>query len=115
MRPPYKPRRSTFSGEDPPGKSNWAKYTRKFPERQALYKSHAWTWARQQQLLREPNCRVCGESAGAVDHIIPISQGGADLDADNLQSLCRRHHNSKTTAEGHRGMKRAAARRKNPR
>ena len=93
---------------------NWQKYAAKYPERQAFYKSHAWTWARHQQLLREPNCRICGEPASAVDHVVPISQGGAELDADNLQSLCRRHHNSKTTNEGHAGMKRAAQRRKNP-
>ena len=77
-------------------------------------KSSSWVFARTQQLQREPNCRVCGEKANAVDHIVAISQGGAELDPVNLQSLCRRHHNTKTTSEGHAGMKRAAKRRKNP-
>ena len=107
-------RRRSFNPDGSQGSSNWARYTAKHPERQALYKSHAWTWARHQQLERKPNCRICGEPATAVDHVIPISQGGAELDADNLQSLCRRHHNSKTTSEGHAGMKRAAQQRKNP-
>ena len=96
------------------GQSNWARYTQKHPERAAFYKSAAWTWARHQQLQREPNCRVCGEKANAVDHIRSRAEGGADVDPDNLQSLCRRHHNTKTTNEGHRGMKRAAQQRKNP-
>jgi 5-methylcytosine-specific restriction endonuclease McrA len=89
-----KPKRRSFNPDGSQGRSNWARYTAKYPERQALYKSNAWRWARLQQLRREPNCRICGEKAIAVDHIIPISQGGADLDANNLQSLCRRHHNT---------------------
>lgn len=28
-----------------------------------------------------------------VDHILPLSEGGAKLDEDNLQPLCNRHHN----------------------
>jgi 5-methylcytosine-specific restriction endonuclease McrA len=107
-----KPKRRSFNPDGSQGRSNWARYTAKYPERQAPYKSNAWRWARLQQLRREPNCRICGEKAIAVDHIIPISQGGADLDANNLQSLCRRHHNTKTTAEGHAGVKRAAQRRR---
>ena len=108
-------RRRSFNPDGSQGRSNWARYTAKHPERAAFYKSAAWKWVRLRQLSREPNCRVCGEKATAVDHIIAIAQGGADLDPANLQSLCRRHHNSKTTSEGHAGMKRAAQRRRNPR
>jgi 5-methylcytosine-specific restriction endonuclease McrA len=108
-----KARRWSFNPDGSTGRSNWQKYAARYPERQALYKSAAWSWARHQQLSREPNCRICGEPATAVDHVIPIAEGGTELDADNLQSLCRRHHNWKTTAEGHRGMKRGA-RRKDP-
>jgi 5-methylcytosine-specific restriction protein A len=109
-----KARRWSFNPDGSQDRSNWQKYAAKYPERQAFYKSAAWTWARHQQLSREPNCRICGEPATAVDHVILIAEGGAELDEDNLQSLCRRHHNTKTTNEGHRGMKRAAQRWKNP-
>jgi 5-methylcytosine-specific restriction enzyme A len=34
-----------------------------------------------------------------VDHIIPLSRGGARLDPENLQSLCRTCHNRKTAVD----------------
>lgn len=34
-----------------------------------------------------------------VDHIIPISQGGAPFDIDNLQYLCEDCHDHKTAKE----------------
>jgi hypothetical protein len=97
-----------------PRPTGWEKYVRKHPERQVLYKSTAWRWARLQQLRREPACRICGEPATAVDHIVPIAEGGADLDADNLQSLCRRHHNTKTNARGPCGHEAGGAAAKRP-
>jgi 5-methylcytosine-specific restriction endonuclease McrA len=103
-------KRRVFGRGYPSGTSNWAQWARRHPQRSQFYASTAWKWARSQQLAREPNCRICGEPARAVDHVIPISQGGEPLDPDNLQSLCRRHHNTKTTHEGHEGMKRAARR-----
>lgn len=33
-------------------------------------------------------CRYCGQPANAVDHILPVSQGG-DNDPDNLAAACR--------------------------
>jgi 5-methylcytosine-specific restriction protein A len=95
----------------PSGSSDWSKWARKHPDRAAFYRSPAWTWARSEQLAREPNC-FCGEPATAVDHVVPVAEGGADLDPANLQSLCRRCHGRKTQAESHRGRKRAAERRK---
>ncbi len=38
-------------------------------------------------------------------------RAGGDLDATNLQSLCRKHHHEKTVEEGHRGMQRKGRRR----
>lgn len=45
-------------------------------------------------------CAVCGEFLAlngelTVDHIIPISEGGATT-LTNLQILCEKHHNKKT-------------------
>jgi len=54
---------------------------------------------------------VCGEKATVVDHIRNRAEGGGDLDATNLQSLCRKHHHEKTVEEGHRGMQRKGRRR----
>jgi 5-methylcytosine-specific restriction enzyme A len=93
---------------------SWGRYIRKNPERAAFYRSAAWRAARAGQLRREPNCGVCGRPATHVDHIRPRAEGGAALDPSNLQSLCRPHHQAKTTGEGHQGMKRKAQNRKGP-
>lgn len=48
-------------------------------------------------LGRSPLCELC-EAAGLVvpatdvDHIVPISQGGAKLDPANFRALCRSCH-----------------------
>ena len=34
-----------------------------------------------------------------VDHIVPLSKGGAPFDLGNLQPLCRECHNNKINAE----------------
>jgi 5-methylcytosine-specific restriction protein A len=94
------------------GASGWARYMARFPERAQFYRSGGWRAARERQLRMEPNCRVCGQKAVVADHIRNRAVGGADLDVENLQSLCQRCHDEKTTREGHRGMKRKAERRK---
>lgn len=63
-----------------------------------------WRRLRGAQLKREPLCRRCRDAgytkpATEVDHIIPLRQGGARLDPENLQSLCRRCHAIKTMRE----------------
>ncbi|MGW1678515.1 HNH endonuclease [Saccharopolyspora sp. NPDC002376] len=52
-----------------------------------------------EHLRREPNCRSCGRPAEQVDHIRPLSQGGAMFDHANAQSLCATCHDHKTRAE----------------
>jgi 5-methylcytosine-specific restriction endonuclease McrA len=89
-------------------RSGWARYAEKFPDRYRFYQQGGWRSAREGQLLREPNCRVCGRPAVAADHIVNRAEGGAGLDPSNLQSLCEQHHQAKTQAESHRGRKRAA-------
>jgi 5-methylcytosine-specific restriction endonuclease McrA len=59
--------------------------------------TRAWRALRERVLARDRHrCVVCGALAIEVDHIIPRSQGGADVLA-NGRSLCaechqRRHH-----------------------
>ncbi|MCL4780693.1 MAG: HNH endonuclease [Gammaproteobacteria bacterium] len=59
-----------------------------------------WERLRNWYLSDHPVCEIrthCrGEAATEVDHVIPISQGGARLDQGNLQATCRRCHNAKT-------------------
>jgi 5-methylcytosine-specific restriction endonuclease McrA len=94
------------------GTSGWAKYARKHPERAAFYASAEWRGVRARHLRDHPNCVVCNEPATHVDHIRPRAEYGADIDPSNLQSMCAKHHHAKTVQESHRGMKRAAQRRK---
>lgn len=66
-----------------------------------LYNLKRWQRVRRNQLEREPLCRGCRASdedrpATEVDHITPVTAGGAAFDAMNLQSLCKPHHSWKT-------------------
>ncbi len=50
-------------------------------------------------MAAEPLCKMCGHPADLVDHITPILDGGAVLDEENLQSLCRTCHTTKTQTD----------------
>jgi len=72
-----------------------------YKERNRFYQRKPWKLARAERLSIEPLCRSCRAvsklvAATVVDHIIAIEDGGAELDQDNLQSLCIDCHNSKT-------------------
>nr|WP_237341879.1 HNH endonuclease signature motif containing protein [Williamsia soli] len=41
-----------------------------------------------------------------ADHIVNIKAGGSKYDPNNLQSLCRTHHDQKTRSEAKRGQRR---------
>jgi len=80
------------------------------------YHNARWDRLRQMQLGREPLCCSCKErgrltTATHVDHIVEIADGGAVYDIDNLQSLCKPCHSSKTLRVRHarRGSSREAA------
>jgi 5-methylcytosine-specific restriction endonuclease McrA len=53
-----------------------------------------WRRLRLRVLAEEPICQVpgCGWPSTSVDHIVPLSRGGAPLDRDNLQGMCQRHN-----------------------
>jgi len=55
-----------------------------------------WMRLRQQVLIEEPVCRICGRKPSTqVDHINPVSKGGTD-ERDNLQGVCEECHEEKT-------------------
>lgn len=75
--------------------------TEDYKERNRFYQRKEWKAARALHLQLEPLCRSCRKSgrlvaATVVDHIIAIDDGGAKLDQENLQSLCKPCHNRKT-------------------
>lgn len=86
------------------------------PERKPFQKSmndnskfyNSWPWRKLRKIYREKNpyCVKC-EAEGrvtamhVVDHIVRIEDGGSSLDEDNLQSLCKFHHNQKSGREAH--------------
>lgn len=50
-------------------------------------------------LNRDPICMVCQQAPStAVDHITPKARGGDDADT-NLQGICSRCHQTKTSQE----------------
>jgi 5-methylcytosine-specific restriction endonuclease McrA len=84
-------------------------------EADSYYGTAAWRRLRAKQIQREPWCRAClleGVLVPAViaDHIIPRRDGGPD-ELDNLQSLCRHHHNKTRGEESVRNSDTFAARR----
>lgn len=60
---------------------------------------HSWQKLRKRFLRAFPRCRICGERANAVDHIVTVRRAPERrLDWTNLQSLCERCHNRLTDA-----------------
>ena len=64
-----------------------------------------WRKARAEHLKREPLCRECAREGVVmrgeeVDHVVP-HRGDMSLfwDPSNWQSLCKRHHSTKTARE----------------
>ena len=70
--------------------------------RNGFYLSPEWKRKRKEFLDEHPFCASCGRPAEVVDHIVPVRQGGALLDDDNLQSLCQACHSRKSVREGSR-------------
>ncbi len=64
-----------------------------------FYSSQRWQRLRNWFFSQHPVCIKCGQLGQIVDHILPRRDGGADLDPDNLQTLCRQCHAIKTHSE----------------
>lgn len=70
-------------------------------------------WTRQQTKARifardGDRCYRCGAAATTIDHVVPISQGGANDDT-NRRGICTACHRVKTQAEARAGRAPAAA------
>ncbi|UOA08338.1 HNH endonuclease [Methylobacter sp. S3L5C] len=81
-----------------------AQVTEEYKERNRFYQRATWKQLRRAQLDSSPRCCKCkllGKlvAASVVDHITPISIGGAALDRENVQSLCTPCHSAKTNKE----------------
>ncbi len=76
-------------------------YPRRHPERQKMYGAQ-WQKVRKMHLARNPMCVIegCNQAATECDHIVD-HKGDWDkfYDPNNLQSLCKQHHNEKTGRE----------------
>ncbi|MEV3857263.1 HNH endonuclease signature motif containing protein [Streptomyces sp. NPDC050095] len=74
-------------------------------------------WARDNGLcqhVRYDTGLPCYDPGDAVDHIVPVSQGGKSVPS-NGQVLCRYHHAQKTGQEAAEGRRKAKAARRAPR
>ncbi len=75
-----------------------------------LYNNRRWHRLRYKQLQAEPLCKFCleqgrTEAATVVDHIKP-HKGNQELffDSENLQSLCKIHHDAAKAKAENRGV-----------
>ena len=78
-----------------------------------MYATGGWERVRRQVLNRDEwRCRSCGHPGDLeVDHVVPMSRGGAALDLSNLQTMCSSCHVEKTDREAGRDPERRAWRR----
>ena len=75
-----------------------------------FYSSARWRKFRLWFLRRHPLCLQCKAPATQVDHIIPIVNGGAELDETNCQPLCASCHSKKTSLEQKHSISASASR-----
>lgn len=82
-----------------------AKRTRSSSKYRSWYSLKVWELLRQNQLSKSPLCAECLRNdeltpATVVDHINPHRGNWESfVDQNNLQSLCKHHHDSKTARE----------------
>lgn len=71
---------------------------------QKFYNSYKWRKLSKAYKAKHPLCLHCQakglvEAVKVVDHVLRINAGGAPYDECNLQSLCEKCHNSKSSYE----------------
>lgn len=58
-----------------------------------IFKTKRWLLQRERVLAEQPICAICeSKIAEEIDHIIPLSRGGAPYARTNLRGLCRDCH-----------------------
>ena len=90
---------------------DYGRARRGFDAEVGFYQSAKWRAVRAAYLREHPVCVRCAArgrvvAAVVVDHVVPIKDGGARFDAQNLQALCIPDHNSKTALERLQRIKR---------
>ena len=75
------------------------------PKTQNFYHTKRWKHLRDYFMSKSPLCVECARrgivtEGQLVDHITPITEGGAAMDVANLQTLCWACHNRKHAGEG---------------
>jgi 5-methylcytosine-specific restriction endonuclease McrA len=74
------------------------------------YHTSAWRKCSEMHRRHNPFCVMCleediqtdcspGLGTGVTDHVHPVAKGGAFWDPRNWQTLCNRHHNSKSAKD----------------
>ena len=101
---PYSPPRHNAHRAKANKAASDAEYNAHRRQNNAFYKSMPWVRLRRIALKMEPlcvHCKILGyiNMADMVDHIIPITEGGARLSLSNLQPLCNYHHGVKSGKE----------------
>lgn len=71
-----------------------------------IYWSYRWKKLRASFMIQNPLCVHCKKEgffteATVADHIVPINEGGDPWDRNNLQALCKKHHDIKSAKEAH--------------
>lgn len=65
-----------------------------------FYDTSRWQTCRKMHLSRQPICEGCETRPSEhVDHVVPVTKGGAVWQSSNWQALCQDCHNAKTGAE----------------
>ncbi|WP_341856420.1 HNH endonuclease signature motif containing protein [Brachybacterium sp. GPGPB12] len=84
---------------------NWTEY----PTTRRTSRAQQVTWERAVK-ARDKHCQIrgprCTGHVDEADHIIPVAEGGAELDPNNGQGACTSRHGDKTQAEARRGQHR---------
>jgi len=70
----------------------------------SFYQSKQWRMTRNHYIKSNPLCEQCSRDnkttgGHCVDHIKPVTKGGAKFDESNLQTLCNSCHAKKSAQE----------------
>jgi 5-methylcytosine-specific restriction enzyme A len=75
-------------------------------------------WAAQVKANAQGRCQIqapgCEGTADHADHILAVTEGGAEYDVSNGQGACTHCHNIKTHDETQRGRARSYGRARHP-